>query len=218
MLTHLPQRIWSEYSAQNSESFFKSKARELKYFDAKINKFDAESKLQWFPTFLPWNSSSPITSGQDDDVTLIHSELRQCPRARGEKVWNLSRSNSVPPCCGSTVDISQISFNTAHQSLLWNIRRLLMSERTQRTRIFFFETSLLTRNTSHKSKPENWVNRLYSFSGGVYVTSAWAMVQWFVPFPQPPAKKQNRTTQQQQNPGRKQVLKGSSKSFWEKRT
>ena len=65
--------------------FFKSKDGELKIFDAKINSFDAESKLQWFAIFLPWKSSSPITSGQDD-VTLIHSELQQGPRARRENV------------------------------------------------------------------------------------------------------------------------------------
>lgn len=40
-------------------------------------------------------SHSPVTLGQDD-ITLIHSELQQCPRARGETVRNFSRSKSVP--------------------------------------------------------------------------------------------------------------------------
>lgn len=119
---------------------------------------------------------------RQDIITLIHSEWQQFSRARRHNVWCLSRSSSVPQlliCSWHFTDfiwrslpISSLTF-----ILLLNNRKLL--HKNAHNRLEFKKKSLLIRSRSHNSNPEKWVNHFHSFSGGVYITLAWAMFQWF---------------------------------------
>lgn len=135
------------------------------------------SDLQFFSCGI---SRYFIMSGQDD-ITLIHCELQDCPRAIREMVWKFSKSNSVPQlliCSWHFTDFIQHSLPVSLFSGL-----LYFYETTENCYVNAQQTRTKKKKnrrlpeTSHKSKSENGVNHFHSFSG-VYVTLAGAIVQW----------------------------------------